>query len=455
MRSTADVVVCGAGIAGVAAAYHLAARFGVSRVVLVDERDPLTLTSDKGTQGYRNWWPGPDATMFRLVSHSLDLLEESAVESGNAFRMSRHGYLFATGDESQAERLLATARQVASYGMGEIREHTTATTYTPVQAEGFRGQPAGADLLRGAAVREAFPYLTSDAVAALHIRRAGWVNAMALGSWLLKRALASGAAFVRDRVVGIRHDGGRVREVQLASGDVIGTDRFVIAAGPGLPDVARMLDLEVPVFHELHSKMTVRDPRGVVDRRAPFVIWTDPMSLDWPDAERDTLARDEATRRLTDELPGGVHLRPVDLEHGDELYLIWTFETEPREYVWPPTFSPAYADVVLRGCARMIPGLAPYVSSRGGVRGVVDGGYYCKTRENRPLVGPLPVEGAFVLGALSGSGVMASHATAELLAQHVTDARLPDYAKWFLPSRYDDPAYAALVEEWGPMVGQL
>ena len=75
MRSTADIVVCGAGIAGVATAYHLAVRFGVRRVVLIDERDPLTLTSDKGTQGYRNWWPGPDDTMLRFVSHSIDLLE--------------------------------------------------------------------------------------------------------------------------------------------------------------------------------------------------------------------------------------------------------------------------------------------------------------------------------------------------------------------------------------------
>jgi glycine/D-amino acid oxidase-like deaminating enzyme len=276
---------------------------------------------------------------------------------------------------------------------------------------------------------------------------------VALGSWFLKRALAGGASFVRDRMVGVRHDGGRIREVQLASGDVIGTDRLVIAAGPGLPAVARMLDLTVPVFQELHSKMTLRDPRGAVGRTAPFLIWTDPMRLDWSDAERDALARDESTRRLAGELPGGVHVRPVDLDHGDELYLIWTFETEPREFVWPPTFHSSYADVVLRGCARMIPGLAPYVAS--GARGVVDGGYYCKTRENRPLIGPLPVEGAFVLGALSGSGVMASHAGAELVAQHVAGARLPDYAKWFLPSRYDDPAYAALVEQWGPLVGQL
>ena len=34
---TAEVVICGAGIAGIAAAYHLAVRRGVTGVVLVDE----------------------------------------------------------------------------------------------------------------------------------------------------------------------------------------------------------------------------------------------------------------------------------------------------------------------------------------------------------------------------------------------------------------------------------
>lgn len=452
MHSTADVVICGAGIAGIAAAYHLTNRFGVTDVLVVDERDPLTLTSDKGTQGYRNWWPGPDDTMFRFVSHSIDLLEESAVESGNAFRMSRHGYLFATADQAQADRLLATARQVSAFGMGEIREHASASTYTPVRAEGFRDQPTGADLLTGSAVDEAFPYLAPATVAALHIRRAGWVNAVALGSWMLKRALAAGASLRRDRVAAVHHDGGRVREVRLASGDVVATDRFVIAAGPELPAVARLLDLELPVFHELHSKLTIRDPLGVVDRSAPFLIWTDPMTIDWTDAERATLTR-ERESRLAGMLPGGVHVRPVDLVHGDELYLIWTFETERRAFEWPPTFDAYYPQVVLRGCARMLPGLSPYVTS--GEWRYVDGGYYCKTPENRPLIGPLPVDGAFVVGALSGSGVMASHASGELLAQHLTGARLPEYAKWFLPSRYDDPAYGALVEKWGPLVGQL
>src|SRR5688572_15680474 len=118
MARSAEVVICGAGVAGLSVAYHLAVRNGLSGVVVVDERDPMTLTSDKGTQGYRNWWPGPDDTMLRLVSHSIDLLEESAARSNNAFRMNRRGYLFATANASKLADLEITARQVSAYGMG-------------------------------------------------------------------------------------------------------------------------------------------------------------------------------------------------------------------------------------------------------------------------------------------------------------------------------------------------
>jgi len=53
----ADVVICGAGIAGIVAAHELAVRHGVANVLLVHERAPLTLTltSDKSTEAYRNW----------------------------------------------------------------------------------------------------------------------------------------------------------------------------------------------------------------------------------------------------------------------------------------------------------------------------------------------------------------------------------------------------------------
>ena len=452
MRPSADVVICGAGIAGVAAAWHLAVRQGIRRVVLVDEREPLTLTSDKGTQGYRNWWPGPDDTMLRFVSRSIDLLEESAAESGNVFRMNRRGYLFATADAAQVAQLESTARDVSAFGMGPLRVHRDSDTYLASPSEGFGDQPTGADLLLGDQARRAFPFLANEAIAALHVRRAGCFNGIALGARLFQQAVAAGATFVRDRIDGVDTSGGRVRSVRLASGATIETERYVIAAGPGLPEALQMLDLELPVFHELHAKLTMRDPRRAVPRDAPFVIWTDPMRLEWSAEQRAALARTDEGRRLLDPLPGGVHVRPVDLTHGDELYLIWTFETDARSYVWPPAFNPGYADAVLRGCARMIPALQSY---DGATTGIVDGGYYCKTPENRPLIGPLAVEGAFVIGALSGTGLMSAHASGELLSQHVAGEPLPDYARWFLPSRYADANYRTLVESWGALAGQL
>src|SRR5690348_13041446 len=94
--TTAEIVICGAGIAGIAAAYHLAVRRGLRGVVLADERPPLSLTSDKSTECYRNWWPGPDDAMVALMNRSIDLLEDLARESSNVFRMNRRGYLFVT-----------------------------------------------------------------------------------------------------------------------------------------------------------------------------------------------------------------------------------------------------------------------------------------------------------------------------------------------------------------------
>jgi glycine/D-amino acid oxidase-like deaminating enzyme len=435
MRTEADIVICGAGIAGAAAAFHLAVRRDVGRVLLVDEYEPLTLTSDKGTQGYRNWWPGPDDTMLKLVSRSIDLLEETARESGNFFRMNRRGYLFATADESRLREMESTAIEVSGYGMGPLRRHDNARTYTPPPAEGFDDQPDGADVLVGDAVRTAFPFLAADTIGAVHVRRAGTMNAVAMGAWFLKRASAHGVEVVRDRVTAIDTTGGRIRSVRLASGGEIATDRLVVAAGPGVHEIGDMLGLDLPVQHELHAKMRFRDTRGAIPRGAPFVIWNDPIQIDGV------------------EYPAGMHMRPVDLTHGDELYLIWTYETEPRRYVWPPTFDANYPEIALRGCAGMIPGTAPYVGH--GANGFVDGGYYCKTPENRPLVGPLPVEGAFIVAALSGIGLMSSHACGELVAQHVTGETVPEYARWFLPSRYDDPQYRTLVAEWGSLVGQL
>jgi glycine/D-amino acid oxidase-like deaminating enzyme len=96
--------------------------------------------------------------------------------------------------------------------------------------------------------------------------------------------------------------------------------------------------------------------------------------------------------------------------------------------------------------ATAVPGLAPYIERL--PRPFIDGGYYTKCADNRPLAGPLQVEGAFVHGALSGYGLMASAANSELVAAHITGSALPDFAPAFHPGRFEDPAYIAVIEGW-------
>ena len=100
----------------------------------------------------------------------------------------------------------------------------------------------------------------------------------------------------------------------------------------------------------------------------------------------------------------------------------------------------------------MLPGMRGYLTRS--PRPMIDGGYYTKTRENRPLIGKLPIEGIFVIGALSGFGIMAACGAGELLAAHVLKKPLPSYASAFSLERYHDPIYQHLLDQWGAS-GQL
>ena len=454
--TTAEVVICGAGIAGVAAAYHLAVRRGLRDVVLVDERPALTLTSDKSAECYRNWWPGPGDSMVALMTRSIDLLEELAHESGNVFRMNRRGYLFATADPARVAELVRFAEDASGFGAGPVRRHERpGSDYRPAPAEGFEKQPTGIDVITDRAlIRREFGWLTEDTIALVHARRCGWFSGQQLGMYMLERARDKGVRLLEGRVDAVETTGGRVSGVKVSGPGgtrTIATPRFVDAAGPFVGRVARLLGVELPVFCERHGKVAFTDVLGAMPRSAPLTIWCDPVRLRWSDDERAELAGSEH-RHLLDEFPAGVHGRPEGAGESQSVLVIWTYDAAPVAPTFPVEFDPSFAEIAIRGMSRMVPAFAGYLSRL--PRAFVDGGYYTKTRENRLLSGPLPVEGAYVIGALSGYGMMSSNGAADLLADHITGMRLPHYAPAFLPSRYDDPAYRALLEHWGDS-GQL
>lgn len=64
------------------------------------------------------------------------------------------------------------------------------------------------------------------------------------------------------------------------------------------------------------------------------------------------------------------------------------------------------------------------------------------------------MDGAYVIGAVSGYGIMPACGVGELLAAQVADSELPSYASAFELARYDDPKYQKQLENWGDS-GQL
>ena len=443
-----SVVICGAGIAGIAAAYALT-EHGVTNVVLVEQGNPLSLTSDKSTEAYRNWWPGPDRAMTAFMNRGIDLIEGIARATGNRINLNRRGYAFATADVAKIPFLQTMAQSAETRGGGPARFHDTASSgYVPSPERGFDFPLTGADVITDASlIRRHFPYFVPETVAVAHARRAGWLSAQQLGMVMLEAARERGMKLLRGTVVGI-DAGERVRAVHVEhEGErrSLEASHLVLAAGPMQKAMAQLIGIDLPLYAERHHKVSFADALNAVPRSAPMMIWLDEQCLPWSEEERAALSQDEDARWLLQPFPAGVHGRP-DGAHAT--LVLFNHHGEPVAPEFPlPEPPPHYAEIALRGMSTMVPALQAYAGRP--VRPYVDGGYYMRTRENRPLIGPVPVEGAYVSCGFSGFGVMASCAAGELIARHITGGALPDYTGAFLLSRYQDPEYRALLDAWG------
>ncbi|WP_234686016.1 NAD(P)/FAD-dependent oxidoreductase [Bradyrhizobium monzae] len=434
-----EIAVIGAGIVGIACAYYLAKGRPSSRIVVIDPRAPMSLTSAASGENYRNWWPHP--VMMAFTDYSIDLLEEISREYDDRIHMSRRGYALATR-EAKPDQLLKELQTGYGEGARRIRVHGAASssTYIPPVSANWRDAPEGVDVLQSRAlIRHHFPTFDQEVSTILHIRRAGDISGQQLGSLMLEQIRAAGGSLASARVKEIvkQHDGFVVTARGPDGEEKIRAGIVVNAAGPYIADIARMLGETLPVENIFHQKIAFIDNLGAVDRRMPFSIDLDGQAIDWTDPERQLIAEDPATAWLARQMPGGIHCRPEGGDLGKWIKLGWAYNRTPSEPRDDLPTDPNFPDIVLRGASRLNPRLKQYYGRL--PRQITHyGGYYTMTKENWPLIGPMKTKHAYVAGAMSGFGTMAACATGALCAGWVLGKRLPEFAESLSLWRYDD-----------------
>lgn len=443
-----DVAVIGAGNVGIATAYYLVKEQNIKRVALIDARDPMSLTSAQSGENYRNWWPHPTMTAF--TDHSIRLMEQIDVTSGGRLNMTRGGYALVTRRE-RPEDLIEDLYRGYGDAPEKIRIRDRATSDYALSARApWTSAPDGVDVLLDAElIRKAFPMYATDVRSIIHIRRAGSISAQQMGQFMLEEIRAAGGTLLRAELIGLTK--GQPFELTLRSDQgtrSVRADRIVNAAGPFLRDVGNMLEEDVAVTTVYQQKIAFQDREGAITRAMPFTIDLDGQTLAWSDEDREILASDPMTRKLIEPMPGGIHCRPDGAVDGNWLKLGWAYNHTASDPHGEEPVDPQFPDSVLRAASRLHPKLGAYIGRL--PRGAHHyGGYYTMTEENWPLIGPMKTEGAFIAGALSGYGSMASCATGSLCAAWVAGKAVPSYATSLSSARYQDAALMAQLEQLG------
>lgn len=450
-NAPADVAIIGAGSVGIAVAFYLSRKHSVRNVAIIDPRDPMSLTSAQSGENYRNWWPHPVMTAF--TDDSIAMLEDIARETGNRINMTRRGYTLITRRENPDDLIEDLYRGYGADADRLLRFHgrtSSGASYQPPLSADWESAPGGVDVLQDKElIRRTFPAYLGDVGTILHVRRAGAISGQQLGQYMLEYVKANGGRLIRGEVTGI--ETGSPLELYIESPDgnsTLKAEKIVNAAGPFLKDIAAMTDETLDVSCVYQQKIAFEDRDGIVPRNLPFTIDLDGQELAWTEEEREILAEDPATARLTQFMPGGIHCRPDGPESGKWIKLGWAFNHTVSDPHAPEPIDAQFPDIVLRGASRLQPGLAAYIGKL--PRGAHHyGGYYTMTDENWPLIGPMKTPGIFIAGALSGFGTMAACVSGALCSDWITGKPTAPYAHLLTPSRYDDPGIMAELKAQG------
>jgi len=289
---------------------------------------------------------------------------------------------------------------------------------------------------------------------------------------MLARAQARGARLVQGRVVRVATLGRRVSGVRLETPSEpldVACDIVVDAGGPFARALAQLAGADLPIETVLRQKVVIRDGAHVVPRDAPFTITLDGRTVPWTEPERARIARIPDGRRLLGRLPAGIHVKPDDTSGPGAIKLGWAWDQRPSAPVEAPQLPPEFPRQVLLGAASVIPALAPYATAVASDPSAIvahDGGFYARTPDGLPLIGPVGGDapsGFHTVSGLAGFGAMMAAAAGELAAGWIlgrtagmpTDGAGRLDGRAFDPRRFDDPVHREANRSGGGTTGEL
>lgn len=248
-----DVVICGGAVIGSAIAWNLT-RLAPALTVAVIERDPSFQFSSTAlsASGIRQQFSSP--LNVAISQFGVGFIKGASARWGVDLNLHEQGYLYLSNTDSGAQVL---------------RENHA------VQ------RAAGADvaLLSPAETKARFPHLnTGDlTLASLGLAGEGWFDSVGL---MQGYQADSGATRIKDDVVSLQVQGGKVRAVRLASGTEIACGAFINAAGPRAASIAGMAGINMPVEPRKRTNFTfdcATPPEGKLPLMIdPSGVWVRP-----------------------------------------------------------------------------------------------------------------------------------------------------------------------------------
>ncbi len=379
MRDSADVVVVGAGIMGLAVAYHLA-ELGVTKVTVVDRSYLCGGASGRNGGGVRAQFSSE--ANVRIMQESIRLCREFAHKMRINVWFRQGGYLFLARTPAIRERLEKSVALQNDCGLAtrmltpaEARRIVPELDVSDIEAASFNADD-------GVVFPWPFVWGYAQAAQKLGVEIVTWHEVEAFD--------CTGS---RIDAVRLRRCGPPGHDEQETA--TIRTHRVVNAAGAWSPEVARLLGVELPNTPHRHEICSTE----------PLKPWLKPLVADLSDG----LYFSQSTRG---EIVGGIgnEYVPSGLDQNSS-----------------PGFLGKYARSLVRAC--------PVLSRVKVLRQWA--GCYDLTPDSNPIVGPVDgVDDFFQASGFMGHGFMMAPVVGKLLAELVARpeqaAPVPMFERWNL-----------------------